>query len=436
MPEDARPLSVVFSGSFARGESGHYEYRNRRVPSGAYHLEAIVPRPLLDSEREPIDREIVRRLGFQPAAWDSGPTSVEDAEIHNVLDFRFQTEEEFLSRPPDLALWDFLASYRVLWGENPVTGNLEISLDEISPFSPLVVLSDRAILGLKHCSAEYWEKDPTEEEALAFRLAMCRLYLDMAGAISFFYGDYRTGFADRAAFLRECHGLWKGWFPDPEPFISQVEDARRFVAEPRLERAEGSKILDEWFRTVTDLGRILPHVVNLALLTKRVPLPSLADVLRQPMDSGKRPGTIESPFEQDWRLLVARQIRMYPNLFFRDFLFHALRRKGRKLPWMKSLSSLASRYYGVFEHYLWRGRKWLARNPRRATLSPPAFQLAVLPLILFSLSPEREVSLKHLEMFDRLMKPYMLMPFEFLPPLKRWEATKRCFVHEMLDYRK
>jgi hypothetical protein len=291
------------------------------------------------------------------------------------------------------------------------------------------------VLALKHISTDYCERNPTRHESLALRLAICRLYLDLAGSIGFLFGSYRTGYSERVEFLQSDAGLWRSWFPDVRTFLDRLEHARSFKLRPVLEKVSGTTLLAEWFNAIHDVGQVLPHAVNLALLTRKIPLATIQETLHRAGEEGKTAGAVSIPFEQDWRPLVARQVKMFPSLYYRDFIHNYLRRMGRSLPFSMFLSAQASRYYGVMEHIIWRGRKWVFKNTRRSLLAPASFQTAVLPLLLFSLSPKLEVNLQALEMFDKLMNPYMLMPFEFLPPLKRWEATKRCFVQEMLDYR-
>ncbi len=434
LPSDAQPLAIYLSGGFARGESGHYLYNGTSLPFGDYDFDVVVPRPLLDRELRAVEEALFERLRFQPVTAESAPTLREDADRHNVLDLRFKTPEQFLSAPPDLALLDFLNSRVLLWGRELAEGRLDVRVEEISPFSPWRIIGNRITLALKHIDTDFWRREPTRHEALAFRLASCRTYLDLAGMMGFLAGEYRSSHSGRFEFLKSDPGLWQGWFGDPDKFIAHVEKALRFKRDPTLEPVTGDRLWKEWFDLATDLGAALPHLVGLLLLTHRLPRETLRNTLRGSARSGA--GALSDPFGEDWRPLAARQARAYPGLFYRDYALHVLRRKGMRLPFGGFLASQASRCHGMIENALWKGRSWAFKNLRRSTLSPQAFQSAAQPLLLFSLVPDRSVRLEQLEAFDALMNPYMKMPFDFLPSDRRWEASKRCFVHEMLDYRR
>jgi hypothetical protein len=435
LPADAKSLSIILGGSFARNEGGHYESEGRRLPFGSYDLEVIVPRPILDSEREPIDTRLEEALTFRPAYSDTHATLHEDGGVRNVLDLRFKTQDEFYNRAPDLDTYDLAQRHRVLSGVDPIRDRLSIGIGDVSVFGPWRKLGNRLVATLKCINLDYRERAPTVQEALAFRLAVCETYLELTGLIGFLHGSYQTAYSSRLEFLETSSGLWRTWTPESDAFVVRVEAARKFILHPKPERIDSNKIFSEWFDLVYDVGRVLPHAINLILLTKRVPLARLSETLNRAGEQGKQAGVVSDPFRADWRPLVAQQVRLYPSLYFRDLISSFLRRKGRNLPMENFLCAQASRYYGAMENYLWMGRSWIFRNLRRATLAPAAFQSAVLPLLLFSFSPKGEVDTKALEMFDTLMNRYMLIPFDFLPPDKRWEATKRCFVHEMLDYR-
>ncbi|MCG3195804.1 MAG: hypothetical protein GHCLOJNM_00272 [bacterium] len=435
LPADARPLAVYLSGGFARGESGHYLCDGKPLPFGDYDFDVIAPRPLLDSEIEAVEEALFQRLRFQPVTAESAPTLTENPDRFNVLDLRFKTPDEFLSAAPDLALLDFLGSRVLLWGEDLVQGQLSIGIDEVSPFSPWRIVGNRITLALKHIDTDFWERAPTRHEALAFRLASCRTYLDLAGMIGFLAGKYGASYSERLAFLREDQGLWRGWFEDSDGFVGRIEESIRFKREPRLEPLSGARIWGEWFELVMDLGAALPHLANLVLLTRHLPIEKIRETLRRSAGGGASVA-VTRPFQEDWRPLAARQARAYPGLFYRDYALQLLRRKRKRLPFGSFLATQASRCYSLIENTLWKGRSWTFKNLRRATLSPQAFQSAAQTLLLFSLAPDRSVRLEQLEAFDELMNPYLLMPFDFLPPARRWEASKRCFVHEMLDYRR
>jgi hypothetical protein len=290
-------------------------------------------------------------------------------------------------------------------------------------------------MALQTFDLDYLECEATPQEVVMFRLAVSRALLDLAGFIGFLYRSYRTDYSGRIEFLKSNQGLWRTWLPHPEGFVSRIESAAHFMGQPVFEEVSREQVFVEWFALVYDLGRVLPHLINLVLLTERVSPADLARTLELAGEAGKKAGSIADPFRENWVPLVAVQLRNYPGLFYRDTFRFSLRREGRHLPFETFLCTQASRYHGAMEHFLWRGRKWVLKNLRRSLLSPPAFQAAVLPLILFSLSPKLEVNEEALAAFNPLMEPYMPMPFDFLPPERRWEATKRCFVHEMLDYR-
>lgn len=434
LPNDVIVHSILVSGGFARGESGHYKIEERWIPFGDYDLDVVVSRILLDSETDLVYDAIESATGFRSVNEDSTPTLVEEPKVFNVLDIRFKTLDEFGQRAPDLALYDFLQSYRVVHGEDLGKKLKPISIHEVSPFSPWRILGNRITLLFKHVNIDFLANPPTLHEALAFRLAACRVWLDLAGILSFLHGGYQTSPAARLAFLTSNAGAWRTWLPEPDSFLNQVQNAVQFKREPRLDRLSGEELFREWFTLVTDLGRILPHLTNLLLLSRRIPIATLSETLLSP-DS--RPGmVVNDPFGEDWRGMVARQLREYPGLYFREFIRVHLNRAGKRLPMEKTLCGFASRYYGLSEHLMWRGKKWTLKNLRRSTLAPTAFQSAIQPLVLFSLRPDLQVDLDALELFESLMEPYMMLPFAFLEPAKRWEANKRCFVHELLDYRR
>ncbi len=436
LPDDSTPISIYVSGGFARGESGHYSLQNRNLPFGDYDLDVVIPRPLLEREVKAVFKRIEEEMSYRPVTAASEPTLVEDAKVHNVLDIRFKTREEFIERPPDLAYYDFVHSHALLHGDCLVGDLKELETWEVSLFSPWRILGNRLILCLKHVDTDLLERDPTVHEVLAFRLARCRLYLDLAGMLTFLLGRYSTAYSNRIQTLKDSHSLWRGWVRDADLFLSRLEEVRRFKKEPHLEKSSGVQIFQEWFQAAQDIGEMLPHLINLVLLTKQAPPERIHEIMNKPPGGGESsPPTID-PFAVDWKPLVVRQFRGYPSLFYRDFIAHYIRRSGKNLPAANTLSGFASRYYGSYENATWKGRKWVFKNLRRSVLSPLAFQSAVLPLILFSLNSKFEVRIDALEFFDKLMEPYMPMPFDFLPDLKRWEATKRCLVHEMLDYRK
>ncbi|MCA9440298.1 MAG: nucleotidyltransferase domain-containing protein, partial [Candidatus Omnitrophica bacterium] len=93
LPQDAKPISIYLSGGFARGESGHYEYKGRSLPFGDYDIDVVVPRPLLEKEEDPVLQRIEEELGYRPVTDPSEPTLAADASVHNVLDLRFKTRE-------------------------------------------------------------------------------------------------------------------------------------------------------------------------------------------------------------------------------------------------------------------------------------------------------------------------------------------------------
>ncbi|MCA9411109.1 MAG: nucleotidyltransferase domain-containing protein, partial [Candidatus Omnitrophica bacterium] len=421
LPQDAKPISIYLSGGFARGESGHYEYKGRSLPFGDYDIDVVVPRPLLEKEEDPVLQRIEEELGYRPVTDPSEPTLAADASVHNVLDLRFKTREEFLERAPDLAYYDFLQSRHLLEGEDLVSELKPLDLNEISIFSPWRILGNRLILLLKHTDTDFLERPPTLHEVLAFQLARCRLYLDLAGLLTFLLEDYRTGYLQRVEVLRASGGLWRGWVRDPERFLDLVETARQFKQTPRAEEITGKELFDKWFETAEDVGCMTPHLINLILLTKQAPMEKVFEVVRRSEPKGASHPPVVDPYLVDWKPLVARQVRQYPSLFYRDFIEHYIRRSGRRLPSSKLLCGFASRYYGTFENATWRGRKWVLKNLRRSVLSPAAFQAAVLPLVAYSLTPKLEIKNDALEFFDQLMNPYMMMPFDFLPDLKRWE---------------
>ena len=436
LPNDAQPFSVILSGGFARNESGHYVCNDRLLPFGDYDFDIVVPRPLLDSEEREVHRTLFEELRFQPVTAKSEPTLVEDPDRFNVLDLRFKTREEWVERVPDLSLYDLCDSYCVLHGQDVVAEIPEVALSDISPFSPWRILGNRIVLALNHFTVEFWDRSPTRHEALALRLAVCRTYLDLAGILVFLHGSYRTSYRERLDQLRACPGLWQNWFPDHEAVLNRMEKALSFKKSPSLEAVSGESIRQEWFDLVWDLGRAFPHLTNLVLLSADLPLERIRNVLSGTEEAGRTPGAIENPFKEDWRALVLRQTRLYPSLFYKDFISAHLRRKGKRVPYIDFCSKNASRFYGLYEHLVWRGWKWVRGNLRRATLSPPAFQSAMLPLILFSLTPTRQVNAEAFELFDKMMNPYLPMVFDHLEPLQRWEASRRCLVFEMLDYRR
>ena len=204
-----------------------------------------------------------------------------------------------------------------------------------------------------------------------------------------------------------------------------MEKALVFEKSPRFDKPSGETIRQEWFDLVWDLGRALPHLTNLVLLSADLPLERIRNVLSGRDENAKTPVAVENPFKENWSAL-----------FDRDFISAHLRRKGKRVPIILFCSKNASRFYGVYEHLVWCGWKWVKGNLRRATFSPLAFQSVVLPLILFSLTPTKQVTADALESFDTMMNPYIPMVFDHLEPLQCWEASRRCLVLEMLDYRR
>ncbi|MCA9450485.1 MAG: hypothetical protein KC931_25415, partial [Candidatus Omnitrophica bacterium] len=359
LPADAKPRAVYLSGGFARGESGHYSHNGRSLPFGDYDVDVVVPRPLLELEKQSVFDDLEEQLSYRSVNSPSEPTLVADARVHNVLDLRFKTPEEFHVRPPDLAYYDFLQGHRLLEGEDLVKGMKPLEQWEISLISPWRILGNRLILCLKHVDTDFLERDPTPHETLAFRLARCRLYLDLAGLLVFLLGEYRTRYDERIEVLRNSKGLWRGWIEKPEVFIDRLEKIRQFKLNPSLEQITGPALFSEWFQTAKDVGQMMPHLINLILLSKQTPTEKIFEIMNKPAGTGgAAPPTID-PFAVDWSPLVARQFRSYPSLFYRDFIDHYIRRSGRKLPAAKTLASLASRYYGSYENATWRGRKWV-----------------------------------------------------------------------------
>ena len=414
LPAQCEPVSVLWHGSFARGESGLYRYRDRWLPFGDYDFEVICRRLPGRQTLRRVEHAVLEGFGYRPVSAPLEETLSEEADTFNVLDLKFSTPEGFLGRHPDLSTYDLLHASRVLYGQD-LRPQVQLELEQVPLFSAYRILFNRLFHLLSLFRVDLWEaeRELTHQEKVAFSLAICRIWLDFGTALSLCLGVYAPDSATRLENLAREGERLTGWFKDWQGLLEGIRVALQFKREPRPERLDTAAIrrgyflaLESWDRVMRVLqGQLMPYYFG-------------------------RAGDLEKVDYWNQAAEICR--RELPRRYYRDYLREMLAKTGRKSS--ERRLNLLAYAANAYENYGFMGLPFLLMHPKQSLVSPEILYFACVPLLAFSITPLGKVHYGMLNQVLTLVSPYRRSRIT-LTGKEDWQKVKNLCVELFSAYR-
>ncbi len=417
IPQSLHPLSVIWHGGFARGESGFYSYRGRQLPFGDYDLEFICPAPMPAEVERRLEAGILERFGYRPVSAPAEETLEEHAETFNVLDLKFTTPTQLASRSVDLATYDLVHSSRILYGED-LRSHISIDIESVPLFSAYRILHNRLFHLLSLFHVDLWKPDVQLPHQLrvAYSLCICRMWLDFGMALSLCLGKYAPDYQTRLKNLEEEGKNLSVWFRDWKGLMEGIQVAMEFKKNPQPGKLNAKAIrhgcfivLENWDKvTRVLLARLIPYYLGKGYELEKV----------------------------DYWMEVAEIARKrLPRLYYREYLHRMLssgKGQGEKLSGYR-LEALAAGA-NLYENAGFRGWTFPIRHPKRCWMSPEIVYFATLPLLAFSITPLGKIHYGMLNTALHLVEPYRKMDVT-VTGRGNWQEVKDACVDVFSEYR-
>ena len=415
LPQESKPLSVLWYGGFARGESGLYQYRNRWLPFGDYDLEVVCQDTPNREVVEKIEASITGRFGYRPVQASVDETLVADAVTYNVMDLKFSTPEQFLGRSPDLSTYDLIHASEVLYGEDLRT-QIELEIDQVPKFSAYRILQNRLFNTLSLFNLDLWDtrRELTHQEKVAFSLAICRIWLDFGMALSLCLDCYAPDHQTRLANIQEHEKKMALWFRNWKGLINGIRVAIDFKKNPKPNQLNVQAIRHGYFLALESWDRVM-RVIQAKLL---------------PYHFGRG-------YEMDkidyWVESAETCLKVFPRRYYREYLKTLLSRQQKSCPDWKL--NLLARGANIYENLGFMGPGTLLRHPRRSFISPEIIYFACVPLLAYSITPVGKVHFGMLSQVTQLISPYRKCQVT-LTGKENWQQVKDFSVNLFNDYRR
>lgn len=414
LPSSCEPLSVLWHGSFARGESGLYRYRERWLPFGDYDLEFICrQRPGPETVRR-IEQAVLEAFAYRPVTAPVEETLAEKANTFNVLDLKFSTPEQFTHRHPDLSTYDLLHASRVLFGED-LRAQVQLELDQVPLFSAYRIMFNRLFQVLSLFRVDLWDpqRELTHQERVAFSLAICRVWLDFSTALSLGLGVYAPDYETRLENLAREGERLEAWFRDWEGLLEGIRVAAAFKKVPRPDQLDTAAVRRGYFLVLESWDRVMRVLQGMLL----------------PYYFGRGNDLEKVDY---WNQAAEICQKELPRRYYREYLRVMLAEKGKKISprRMDLLAYLANAY----ENYAFRGLPFLLLHPKQSLVSPEILYFACVPLLAFSITPLGKVHYGMLSQVLNLVSPYRGSRIT-LTGKEDWQRVKDLCVELFSAYR-
>ena len=131
-------ISIIWYGSFARGEGGLLDYSGVKIPFGDYDIIVVTKNELDDLVKKIVIEQINIELGFKDILSDLN----KDHDWYHPVDLNFRTKKTAIPFRNDLSTFNILSNYKVLWGTD-FYKDLEISINSVDRFSAFRILNNR-----------------------------------------------------------------------------------------------------------------------------------------------------------------------------------------------------------------------------------------------------------------------------------------------------
>ncbi len=414
LPAACEPISGLWYGSFARGESGVYPYRGRWLPFGDYDFEIICRRPPRDEEVRRIERAVLERFGYRPVTSPVEETLTENATTFNVLDLKFSTPGQFVERSPDLSTYDLLHASRVMFGKD-LRQHVRLDIDRVPLFSAYRMMFNRLFHALSLFKLDLWdpEHELTHQEKVAFSLAICRIWLEFSTALSLCLGVYAPDYETRLDNLAREGERIALWFRDWEGLLEGIRVAVEFKQTPRPDRLNTLAIRRGYFLALESWDRVMRVVQS----------------QRLPYYFGRGNELEKVDYWNEAAEVCQKEL---PRQYYRDYLRVMLAGRGRKLS--DRTINLLARLSNVYENYGFMGLPFLLKHPKRSLFSPEIIYFACVPLLAFSITPLGKVHYGMLNQVLNLVSPYRKSRIT-LTSKENWQEVKDLCVELFSAYR-
>jgi len=414
LPAACEPISLLWHGSFARGESGMYRYRDRWLPFGDYDFEVICRQPPGGDRIRYIERAVLERFAYRPVMSPVEETLSEDATTFNVLDLKFSTPEQFLGRSPDLSTYDLLHSSRVLFGKD-LRPQIQLDIEQVPLLSAYRIMHNRLFNALSLFKLDLWDPERvlTHQEKVAYSLAICRIWLDFSMVLSLCLGVYTPLWRTRLENLEREGERISAWFRDWKGLLEGIRVAIQFKQEPHPEQLNTLAVrrgyflaLESWDRVMRVLqGQLLPYYFGRGNDLEKVDYWIEASEICQ---------------------------KELPRRYYRDYLRVMLAGRGKK--YSERTIDLLARLSNAYENYGFMGLPFVLTHPKRSLISPEIVYFATVPLLAFSITPLGKVHYGMLNHVLNLVSPYRKSRIT-LTGKENWQEVKDLCVELFSAYR-
>jgi len=87
LPDTCEPISILWHGSRARSEAGMYQFKDRWLPYGGYHLEVVCDQLPKADIIDHIEQNFLNQFGYRTRQSSIGQALNEDNKVLKVVDF-------------------------------------------------------------------------------------------------------------------------------------------------------------------------------------------------------------------------------------------------------------------------------------------------------------------------------------------------------------
>lgn len=250
-----RPISILLTGSFGRGE-GSVLIRDKNVyPLRDYDILVVLHKKIPISKLQMLEKRIYQRLGYGDPA----------QRFYLLSDFVIsidQTTPNNLSHSCHIAAYEIKTGSKILYGED-TRESILLSSDQIPLANALHVLFMKTVGFLGQLSSRYLQNPPDGWGKTNLIYECGKTYIETATALTLVLGIYKPTYLERSEVMK---GFEIEELSQKLPHLSErIDFFTRLKLFPDEEVYRNIDAVKLWFETRNALGIVLKYVANQCL---------------------------------------------------------------------------------------------------------------------------------------------------------------------------